>query len=49
VERSYLAQHPIDAIADAQETLLRFAVNVGGAALDGVREKREMRRTTGCE
>jgi len=40
VEGSYLAQHPIDAIADAQEALLRLEVDIGGAALDRVREER---------
>src|SRR5947208_11189104 len=40
MEGSYLTQHPIDAIADAQETLLRLEVNIGGGSLDGVREER---------
>ena len=40
MEGPYLAQHPVDAIADAQETLLRLEVNIGGGSLDGVREER---------
>ena len=35
-----LAQHAVDAVADAQEVLLRLEVDVGGAALDRVGEQR---------
>ena len=35
-----LAQHAVDAVADAQEPLLGLEVDVGGAALDGVVQQR---------
>ena len=38
VQAADLAQHAVDAVADAQETLFRFEVNVRGAALDRVGE-----------
>ena len=40
VQRADLAQHAVDAVADAQEALLGLEVNVGCAPLDRVREQR---------
>ncbi len=39
VQRADLAQHAVDAVADAQEVLLRLEVDVGGIALDRVGEQ----------
>ena len=40
VQAADLAQHAVDAVADAQEALLRLEVDVGGAALHRVVEQR---------
>ena len=40
MQRADLAQHAVDAVADAQEVLLGLEVDVGGAALDRVGEQR---------
>ena len=40
VQRADLAQHAVDAVADAQEVLLRLEVDVGAAALHRVGEQR---------
>ena len=40
VQRADLAQHAVDAVTDAQEAGLRFEVDVGGFAFDGVGQDR---------
>ena len=40
MQRADLAQHAVDAVADAQEVLLGLEVDVGSAAVDRVGEQR---------
>ena len=40
MQRADLAQHAVDAVADAQEAAFGFEVDVGGVALDRVGEDR---------
>jgi hypothetical protein len=49
VQAPDLAQHAVDAVADAQEVLLRLEVDVEAARSTASASSAEIRRTTGCE